>query len=442
LTLVCVAPLALLAAASHAHEFTMDAIMNAFVHTDANEARLVVRVPLFVMKQVRFPVKGGEIDVAAAAGPVTDRALGALQDNLTLYADGRRLKASAVTGRLSLPSDRSFESWDKAQAHLATRPDPDTVIYVDQGYFDAQLTYALPSPDAVLTLRTTVAPDLRNYLKLAIRYLPANGESRAMVITSQSGEVALNPTWISAARGFVGFGVSHIVTGTDHLLFLLCLMIPLAGMRQVLAVVTGFTLAHSLTLIGSAFALAPAGAWFPPFVETMIAASIVYTALENIVGVDLRRRLLLTMHFGLVHGFGFSYGLREELQFAGSHLLVSLFAFNVGIELGQLLVLALMLPLLALVRRYVLPGRTGTIILCAILAQVGWQWMSARWDALAKAPWPEVDAGGIAVLLFWLAGIALAGAAVTWLVSRLQLERTTALPSRDGAGLAGSRIGD
>ena len=67
----------------------------------------------------------------------------------------------------------------------------------------------------------------------------------------------------------------------------------------------------------------------------MIAVSIVYMALENIIGVDFRRRMLVTGLFGLVHGFGFSYGLQRGLQFAGSHLLVSLLAFNVGVEIGQ-----------------------------------------------------------------------------------------------------------
>src|SRR5207249_2517900 len=123
------------------------------------------------------------------------------------------------------------------------------------------------------------------------------------------------------------FGIEHILTGFVHLLFLLCLIIPLRGWRQVLAIVTTFTVAHSFTLIGSGFHLAPGGAWFPPFVEMTIAASIVYMALENIMGIDFARRMLITGIFGLVHGFGFSYGLQENLQFAGTHLLVSLFAF-------------------------------------------------------------------------------------------------------------------
>src|SRR5207245_8015744 len=92
----------------------------------------------------------------------------------------------------------------------------------------------------------------------------------------------------------------------------------------------------------------------------------------NIVGADLRRRWLITGLFGLVHGFGFAYGLKENLQFAGRHLLVSLFSFNVGIEIGQVLVLAVMLPALALLLRYVLVGRTGMIVISQCVSFFSW----------------------------------------------------------------------
>jgi hypothetical protein len=101
-------------------------------------------------------------------------------------------------------------------------------------------------------------------------------------------------------------------------------------------------------------------------------------AIENIIGIDVRRRVLLTMLFGLVHGFGFSYGLQEELQFAGPHLIVSLFAFNVGSEIGQILALAVMLPVLTFITRHILTDRVGTIVLSAF-SPVGWHWMSERW---------------------------------------------------------------
>src|SRR5439155_7145698 len=83
------------------------------------------------------------------------------------------------------------------------------------------------------------------------------------------------------------------------------------------------TVAHSVTLIASAYNLGPTALWFPPLIETLIAMSIVYMALENIVGSNVRRRWMITFGFGLVHGFGFSFALRETLQFAGSYLLTS-----------------------------------------------------------------------------------------------------------------------
>ncbi len=132
--------------------------------------------------------------------------------------------------------------------------------------------------------------------------------------------------------------------------------------------------------------------------ETLIAASIVYMALENIVGVRVSRRWLITFGFGLVHGFGFSFALRETLQFAGSHLLTSLLAFNLGVELGQLLVLAIVVPMLALLFRYGVAERMGTIILSAFVAHTGWHWLTERGGQLLQFPVPALDLAALAAL--------------------------------------------
>ena len=413
---------------ARAHEFKLDAVINAFVKIEPGEAQLVVRAPLYLFKSVRFPVNNVEIDVGKAA-PAIEKAIAAYEQSLTLFENGRPLVASHAVARLSLPSDRSFESYEQASDHVAQPPERDTKIYIDQGYVDARITYPISSPSEEFAIRTTAGPELGDYLKLAVRYLPLDAESRAMVITSLSGTVALNPTWWRAAATFTGIGIEHILTGYDHLLFLLCLVIPLRGWRKILSVITVFTVAHSFTLLGTAFHLAPSGAWFPPFVETAIAASIVYMALENIMGVNLERRILITGLFGLVHGFGFSYGLQENFQFAGTHLLVSLFAFNVGIELGQILVLAVMLPALAVVRRYVLPGKIGMIILSAIAADTGWHWMVDRAGALWATRWPQPTIAGLAILAVWIAGILVAAGAITIIAKRLRLVTGPALPS-------------
>ena len=411
-----------------AHEFKLDAVINAFVRIEPGEAQFIIRAPLYLFKSAKFPVNNVEIDIDKSA-PAIERALAALQQDIALFEDGRRLVASHATGRLSLPSDRSFERYEQAASHVSEPLERGTSIYIDQGYVDARITYPIGSPGSVFAIRTTAGRELGDYLKLALRYMPPGEDSRAMVITGSSGTVALNPTWTGAAAGFIGLGIAHILTGYDHLLFLLCLVIPLRGWRQILSVITVFTIAHSFTLLSTAFNLAPSGTWFPPFVETAIAASIVYMALENIMGVNLERRILITGLFGLVHGFGFSYGLQENVQFAGTHLLASLFAFNAGIEIGQILVLTIMLPALAVIRRYVLPGRVGMIILSAIIADTGWHWMTDRATVLWNTPWPRPSAAGLAILAFWIAGILLAAGGIGAIAKHLRLPTGSPLPT-------------
>ena len=140
-------------------------------------------------------------------------------------------------------------------------------------------------------------------------------------------------------------------------------------------------------------------------------------ALENIVGAALERRWMITFAFGLVHGFGFSFALRETLQFAGSHLLTSLLAFNVGVELGQLLVLAAAGAGAGSAVPLRVAERIGTIILSALVAHTAWHWMTERFGALRqyRFEWPVID------LAFWVGAMRLAMLAVVcvglyWLV--------------------------
>ena len=424
--------LAIWGACAHAHEFKLDMVINAFVTVEPGEAHLVVRTPLYLFKSAKFPIRNAQIDIPQSDEAMR-RALAGLQRDLLLFEDGRELSASSAAGRLSLPSDRSFDTYDSALGHVNEPLPSDIQIYVDQGYVDAHVVYPLQSSNGEISFRTTAAPELGDALKVTIRYRPILGASRTLITNSTKGTVALNPTWWRAAGGFVGLGIAHILTGYDHLLFLLCLMIPLRGWRQIATVISIFTIAHSFTLIGSAFQLSPSGAWFPPFVEATIAASIVYMALENILGIDFGRRVLITALFGLVHGFGFSYGLQENLQFAGTHLLVSLFAFNIGIEIGQLLVLASMLPALMLIRRYVLPGRVGMIILSALIAHTGWHWMLDRGETLLNAPWPRPSVMGMAVALFWLAGMVAAAGGIRIMLRRLHARTGPVLPTSRAA---------
>ncbi len=141
-----------------------------------------------------------------------------------------------------------------------------------------------------------------------------------------------------------------------------------------------------------------------------------------------QHRWMITFGFGLVHGFGFSFALRQTLQFAGSHLLTSLLSFNIGVELGQLLVLVLLVPALGLLFKYVVAERMGTVILSALVAHTAWHWMTERWGILRqfRFEWPAFD------LTFWamamrFAMLAVLLLAVWWLFG---LRRQTAQPEK------------
>jgi len=148
-------------------------------------------------------------------------------------------------------------------------------------------------------------------------------------------------------------------------------------------------------------------------------------ALENIVGgATVTRRWMIAFGFGLVHGFGFSFALRQTLQLAGSHMLTSLLSFNIGVELGQLLVLAMLIPALELLFRYAVAERIGTIILSALVAHTAWHWMMDRWGVLSKyhIEMPAFDAALWASLLRWLMFIVIGGGAA-WFIAGLVRDR-------------------
>ena len=111
-----------------------------------------------------------------------------------------------------------------------------------------------------------------------------------------------------------------------------------------------------------------------------------------------------------------SFALSAQLQFAGDHLLTSLLAFNVGVELGQLLMLAVMIPLLGLIFRHVVPERIGIIILSVLIGHTGWHWMLERAEKLNQFPWPALDAATLAGAMRWLIALLVMGAAM-WAVN-------------------------
>ena len=402
---------------AHAHEIPSDVKLQSFLKPAGRQLQFLVRVPLAAMQEVDFPRRGpGYLDLARADGALRTAAKQWLGDNIGLYEEDLRLAyPRLIEARVSLPSDRSFADYGTALAHVNGPRLPDTLeLYWNQGLLDVLFEFDIQSDRAAFAIEPRLAR-LGLQVVTTLRFLPPQGAERAFEFHGNPGLVRLDPSWYQAAWRFVESGFLHILDGKDHLLFILCLVIPFRRMRTLVLIVTAFTVAHSVTLIASAFGAAPDGLWFPPLVETLIAVSIVYMALENIVGSDIRRRWLIGCAFGLVHGFGFSFALRETLQFAGSHLLTALLSFNLGVELGQLLVLVILVPLLDFAFRHILAERIGIIIVSGLVAHTGWHWMFERGERLSQFPWPAVGVTTLASAMRWLMATLILGALV-WLL--------------------------
>jgi HupE/UreJ protein len=389
-----------------AHDIPRDVTIQAFVKPEGRQLHFLVRVPLKAMLDVEFPRRGpGYLDLARVDKSLRDAATIWISRQMEIYEGDVQLREpNVVETRVSLPSDKSFASYEEALAHVMGPPlTNDTDLVWDQALMDVLFDYPIESDQSEFSIRSGLAR-LGLRVVTVLRFLPPSGVVRAFEFLDDPGVIHLDPRWHQAALQFVKLGFLHILEGTDHLLFLFCLVIPFRRFRALIAVVTSFTVAHSVTLIASAYDLGPSALWFPPLIETLIAMSIVYMALENIVGSNVRRRWMITFGFGLVHGFGFSFALRETLQFAGSYMLTSLFAFNVGVELGQLLVLVLLVPLLEALFRFAVAERMGTIILSAIVAHTGWHWMVERGERFLQfqIQWPALTPLLLVGVMRWL----------------------------------------
>ncbi len=210
------------------------------------------------------------------------------------------------------------------------------------------------------------------------------GDERKVTIAPEAKSAAPEAKSASGAehrregtKGFWAFfamGIEHILGGYDHLVFILGLVLARARLRSLLTIVTAFTVAHSITL-----ALAVLGVWAPSsrIVEPAIALSIAYVGIENFFVKDASKRWRITFPFGLVHGFGFA-GALQEIALPRSAVPTALVSFNVGVETGQLAVLAVLLPLVLFLRGKSWFEPQGVRLVSGAVAVAGGVWFVSR----------------------------------------------------------------
>jgi hypothetical protein len=404
---IALALLAALTSRTSAHEIPSEIKIHMFFKPEGQVLRVLVRAPLEAMTDIDWPLIGveGILDLSRADPFLHDASTLWLGDNLLVTEDGRPLPYPTVAAvRASEPTDRAFESYPTALAQTTGPKLPeDTRLVKNQGMLDVLFEFPIASAESPFTIYPRFAR-LSSSTQTLIRFMPPSGPERLFELHGDSGWVRLDPRLFEAVWLFVKDGFFHIVDSAEHVLFVFVLLLPFRRLRSVVPIVTSFAIAQTLTIVASVYDMTPGALWFPVFVEMATALSILYLAFENVAGPRLERRWIMTFAFGLVHGFAFAFALQQNLQFAGRHVLTSLIGFNVGIELGLVLLVALLVPALSLLFRFVVDERIGTFVLSALVAHSAWHWTWERYGQLVQYQFvlPVMDALFFAIVLRWL----------------------------------------
>jgi hypothetical protein len=304
-------------------------------------------------------------------------------EGFRLTAGGKPLAAIVERVRAHpVGTQPSFATLDEARAAFASRvaySEDLAPAYVGDVVVDMILRYETGAPVYDYAVSSSLVPGLpgqEDTANLILDYGPGNTKVfRARGLLAEP--ILISRSVWAAIVTFIQEGVRHILEGWDHVLFVLCLTLGAVRLSSLAWRATGFTIGHSVTLSVGFFGYVPTGQWFIPAVEMGIALSIIYAAgIAVVARRDWNRSefesFLITMAIGLLHGLGFSFVLQEILKVESPNIWQSLLAFNVGVEIGQFLIILIAWPLFRLVA-WLSPrawriGRRSVAAACVIIA--------------------------------------------------------------------------
>jgi len=286
-----------------------------------------------------------------------------------------RRAAKISSGAIAELQGKVAGSFEIASGGIQLKPASASVMADNKNGVIMELSYAGLS-DGPLTVRSawlgSLARGHRQYFTLHDQQGKLAGESMLDAahndVTVAISAVVITPVARHSFQEFLSLGVMHIATGYDHQLFLLGLLMVGGSLRSALKIITSFTVAHSITLALTALHVIHLPS---ALVEPLIAASIVYVGLENLLRRGTDKRWILTFCFGLVHGCGFASALQDlGVGANGTPILLPLVSFNLGVEAGQLIIAAIVLPIIwkcqaspRFVRQWVPVASTAIVLL-------------------------------------------------------------------------------
>ncbi len=307
-----------------------------------------------------------------------------LADLLVWEQDGSTLTAKLQRYRIAAAAEHGdFDGIDAARTELA-KPGAEIDPVFGDAVIEAEFLLSGASPDGTLTIRSGY-PELVLGDGMTIENVVVDARVSPPYTFTRDGQLQeplhIDGSRINAALEFVWQGILHIVEGPDHVLLVVCIALGAGLTMRLFWMVTAFTVGHSVTLIATFLGATPSWSWFIPVVEAGIAASVLYASM-----VALFRKSGSPWVFaliGMLHGLGFSFVLGDILGRDSPNLVLSLAAFNVGIEVGQVALLAATLGIVFVLSRLsmatVQPARM--VVLCAIAVISTW-WIFERLSAV------------------------------------------------------------
>jgi HupE / UreJ protein len=318
---------------------------SAFAHTNNSEGYSNIEVKensLNYELKVDLEELGHALEKETAQKELIDKEIvqNYVNSKLKLYADSELIEGTVEKTDIEMMEDTPF-----------------AVIY---------LAYNIEHKPAKLVVEYNLFLDDSDPSHANFATISMDGKQQEKILSFESRELEIGEiSFWQNVKQFIVLGLVHIFTGFDHILFVISLLFGAKTIRHILALVTAFTLAHSITLALATFeiVLLPGR-----LVESAIALSIVYVALINIFNPDSKHQPWLAFGFGLIHGFGFA-GILSEMRLDTAHMASSLLSFNIGIEIGQLLIVSITFPIILWLKKvtfkpvkWVIPGTSAAIL--------------------------------------------------------------------------------
>ena len=282
-------------------------------------------------------------------------------DGHKFVSDGEVLQAEVEHVRVYPGTEQPpYSTIEEARASMQGELYPESfpVTYVGDTVVDVVLRYSNKGPTLIYTVSSTLDPGLPGQEKTAnliLDYYPGSVEVfRARGLLEQPIEISRSR--FAAAITFIKEGFQHILDGSDHVLFVISLALGAVSLSSLFWRTTGFTIGHSVTLSLGFFGFVPSGDWFIPSVELGIAISIIFAAVYALRQGRAHSppellMFAITISIGLLHGLGFSFMVKEILQVDSPNIWQSLLAFNMGVEIGQVVIILVSWPFFRLIAR-------------------------------------------------------------------------------------------